>query len=183
MIRTATPADAAAIQAIYAPEVLHGWATFEITPPGVAEITDRMARILPTYPWLVWDQDGEVLGYSYASKNRDREAYRWSVDTAIYVAPDGRGRGVARGLYAALFETLTRQGFHAAFAGVACDNPASKALHAASGFELIGVFHEVGFKHGAWRDVGWWRRPLCAHPGGHPGQPAEPIPFALLSEA
>jgi L-amino acid N-acyltransferase YncA len=179
MIRTATLADAAAIQAIYAPEVEHGFATFETTPPSVEQMATRMAAILPTYPWLVWDEAGRVLAYAYASRNREREAYRWSVDTAIYVAPDGRGRGIAKGLYLRLFEILTAQGFHAAFAAVSAGNPGSEALHRALGFRQIGLFPEVGFKHGQWRDVGWWRRPLAAHTG----QPPEPTPFSALNEA
>jgi L-amino acid N-acyltransferase YncA len=176
VIRFATIDDAAAVQAIYAPEVAHGTASFETEPPDVAEMARRIAATLPTWPWLVWDQHGRVLGYAYASRHREREAYRWSIDTAVYVSPDCRGRGIALGLYRRLFEITARQGFHAAFAGVATPNPASEALHRAVGFSLIGVYPEVGFKHGRWRDVGWWRRELAPAAG----EPAEPIPFGRL---
>ena len=139
----------------------------------------RIESILPMYPWLVWEEDGRVLGYAYASRHRERGAYRWSVDAAIYVAPEAQGRGIAKALYASLFEILTRQRFRGAYGGVAQPNPASEALHRACGFELVGVYREVGYKLGRWRDVGWWRRSLY----DAPGQPAEPIPFAELHEA
>ena len=138
----------------------------------------RIGAVLPIYPWLVWEEDGRVLGYAYASRHRERAAYRWSVDVGVYVAPDAHGRGIGKALYAALFEILTRQQFKAAYGGVARPNPASEALHRACGFELVGVYREVGYKLGRWRDVGWWRRAL--HDA--PGQPAEPIPFAELRE-
>jgi phosphinothricin acetyltransferase len=178
-IRAAAPADAAGVQAIYGPEVEHGTASFETEPPSVGEMARRIEAILPIYPWLVWEEDGRILGYAYASRHRDRAAYRWSVDVAIYVAPDAKGRGIARALYDRLFEILTRQRFRAAYGGVATPNPASEGLHQACGFELVGVYRSVGFKHGQWRDVGWWRRGL--HEAS--GQPAEPIPFAELREA
>ena len=139
----------------------------------------RIQARLATHPWLVWEGvDGRVEGYCYASSHRDRAAYRWSVDAAVYVGPASRGSGVARSLYTRLFEILTRQGFHAVFAGVTTPNPASEGLHRACGFELIGVYRQVGFKHGLWRDVGWWRRGLAAGAG----QPADPTPFAEMSE-
>jgi phosphinothricin acetyltransferase len=177
VIRTATAADAAGVQAIYAPEVEHGTASFETEPPGVEEMARRIAATLPTYPWLVCEGDGRVLGYAYASRHRDRAAYRWSVDVAVYVTPSARGRGVARALYARLFEVLTRQRFRAAYAGVAAPNPASEALHKACGFEPVGVYRDVGFKHGKWRSVGWWRRGLWESDG----DPPEPIPFARMT--
>ena len=177
-IRVATVADAPGVHAIYAPEVEHGTASFETEPPSVEEMARRIEATLPVYPWLVWEEDGRILGYAYASRHRDRAAYRWSVDAAVYVAPDAQGRGVARALYARLFEILTLQRFRAAYGGVTASNAPSEALHRACGFELVGVYREVGFKLDRWRDVGWWRRTLHEAPG----QPAEPIPFAQLRE-
>ena len=179
MIRVATAADAAGVQAIYGPEVEHGTASFEAEPPTVEEMARRIAAILPVYPWLVWDDGGEILGYAHGSRHRDRAAYRWSVDATIYVRPDAQGRGLAKALYSRQFDILTRQGFRAAYGGVAIPNPASEALHRACGCEPVGGYRDVGFKHGRWRDVGWWRRALHESPG----QPAEPIPFAELREA
>jgi phosphinothricin acetyltransferase len=175
-LRIGGPQDAPGIQAIYAPEVEHGTASFETEPPSVEEMARRIEAILPMYPWLVWEEDGRILGYAYASRHRDRAAYRWSVDTAIYVAPDAKGRGIAKALYTSLFDILTRQRFRAAYGGVATPNPASEALHRACGFELVGIYREVGFKHGQWRDVGWWRKGLWEAEG----EPEEPVPFSAL---
>lgn len=177
-IRTATSADAPAIQAIYAPNLTDAIVSFEEVPPDAGEMARRIDATLATHPWLVWESDGAVAGYAYASPHRDRAAYRWSVDSAVYVAANARGHGVAGALYGRLFEILENQGFHAAFAGITLPNPASMALHRRCGFEPVGVYREVGWKHGAWRDVGWWRRPLAA---SSPGQPPEPIPFAKLT--
>jgi L-amino acid N-acyltransferase YncA len=179
-IRVARASDAAAIAAIYAPSITEAFVSFEEAPPAPDEMAARLAAVLPTHPWLVHEEAGEVLGYAYASRHRDRAAYRWSVDVAVYLDQRAQGRGLGRALYRRLFEILERQGFHAAFAGITLPNPASVALHQRCGFEPVGVYREVGFKQGAWRDVGWWRRPLAA---SGPGQPAEPIPFARLAEA
>lgn len=178
-IRIAGLADAAALQAIYAPNVTGAIVSFEERPPSTEEMARRIAATLPEFPWLVREEDGGILGYAYAARHRDRAAYRWSVDAAVYVRPDARERGVGRGLYTRLFAILERQGYHAAFAGITLPNPASVRLHEGCGFEPVGVYREVGWKHGAWRDVGWWRRPLAPAPG----KPAEPVPFAQLADA
>ncbi|MBN9528559.1 MAG: N-acetyltransferase [Alphaproteobacteria bacterium] len=171
-IRMAREADASAIQAIYAPLVRDTAISFEDEPPSVAEMARRIRETLAVYPYLVAEEEGGVLGYVYAGPHRARAAYRWSVDVTAYVAAGGRRRGVGRALYGVLMDTLTRQGFHAAYAGIALPNDASVALHEAVGFEALGVYREVGFKHGRWHDVGWWRRPLArATP------PAEPATF------
>jgi L-amino acid N-acyltransferase YncA len=101
-----------------------------------------------------------LLGYAYASPHRTREAYRTSVDVAVYVSDAAKGRGVGKALYAALFEALATQGYHAAYAGITIPNPASEALHRAVGFIPVGIYREVGWKMGGWRDVGWWQRLL-----------------------
>ncbi|MFE0758438.1 arsinothricin resistance N-acetyltransferase ArsN1 family B [Inquilinus sp. NPDC058860] len=172
MIRLATPEDAPALQAIYAPIVAGTAISFELTPPTVAEMADRIRRTIPAYPWLVLERDRRTLGYAYAGPHRARPAYRWSVDVSAYVAEAGRRQGTGRALYERLFVLLQRQGYHAAFAGIALPNPASVALHEAVGFVPLGVYRDVGFKHGAWHNVGWWQRPI----GDRPSQPAEPRP-------
>ncbi|TSD84285.1 N-acetyltransferase [Mycobacterium sp. KBS0706] len=172
MIRLATPEDAPALHAIYAPIVAGTAISFELAPPSVAEMADRIRGSIPTYPWLATEQDGRILGYAYAGPHRARPAYRWSVDVSVYVAEAGRRQGIGRALYERLFVLLRRQGYHAAFAGIALPNPASVALHEAVGFVPLGVYRDVGFKHGAWHDVGWWQRPI----GDRPAHPAEPRP-------
>ena len=174
-IREATEADAAAVLAIYAPIVRDTAISFEETPPTVTEIVRRMRETLPAYPYLVFEENGEVLGYAYGHAHRARPAYRWSVETTIYIREDARRRGVGRALYGRLLDVLARQGFHAAFAGATLPNPGSVALHEAVGFKTLGVFSEVGFKFGRWHDVRWWRRPLNQGPPR-----GEPLSFATL---
>ncbi len=176
-IRAATEADAESVLAIYAPIVRDTAISFEETPPSADEIAQRMRSILPTFPYLVLEEDGEVLGYANGHVHRGRPAYRWSVETTIYVREDARGRGVGRALYGRLLEVLTRQGFHTAYAGIATPNPGSVAVHQAVGFRPLGVFPEVGFKHGRWHDVSWWYRPL------NEGMPAgDPLPFSEIAQ-
>lgn len=176
-LRTACAADASAIAEIYAPYVLETVISFEEIPPSASEIAGRIASTLETYPYLVFDRDGVVIGYAYAAAHRARPAYRWSVDVTVYVAAHAHGRGVGRALYAALLKRLSRQGFHAAFAGIALPNDKSIRLHEAMGFIHLGTYSEVGLKFGAWHDVGWWRRPLAE---GLPS--ADPIPFPMAGD-
>jgi phosphinothricin acetyltransferase len=158
-VRPADPdRDAAACAAIYAPHVEPGPASFEEHAPDAAEIARRM-RV--AHAWLVAEEDGAVAGYAYASPHRDRAAYRWAVDVAVYVGDAFMRRGVGRALYAALLPLLAERGFRAACAGIALPNDASVRLHEAFGFELVGVYRRIGFKAGAWRDVGWWQLDLA----------------------
>jgi len=171
-IRLARDADAEAIAAIYRPIVETTTISFETDAPDAAEIRRRVADTLPGYPWLVCDIDGEVAGYAYATKHRVRAAYRWSVDTSVYIDESRRRLGVGRGLYQSLFAILAAQGFVNAFAGIALPNPGSVGLHEAVGFAPLGVYRRVGFKFGEWRDVGWWQLALKAHEAS-PGVPLD----------
>jgi L-amino acid N-acyltransferase YncA len=175
-VRAATPADAEAIRAIYAPVVEHTAISFEQHVPTVEEMRARMTAGPTRLPWLVASPSGspdEVAGYAYAAAHRSRAAYRWSVETSVYVAETARGLGVGRMLYAALLPVLTRLGYVSAYAGVALPNPASVALHESAGFRHIGTFPRVGHKHGRWHDTGWWWLPLdqAAAPDGEPPAP------------
>ena len=169
-IRHATPDDAAAIQAIYAPIVDATCISFEVAAPTVAEMRARIVATTLTHPWLVSeDAAGSVDGYAYAGRHRERAAYQWSVDVSAYVRADSRGRGVGKALYERLFEVLVAGGWCQAFAGIALPNAASVALHESLGFEPIGVYRNVGFKMASWHDVGWWQKPLQL-----PAQPRAP---------
>lgn len=160
-LRVATPDDAGAIAAIYGPIVSDTAISFELDPPSVAEMRARIENILQRLPWLVsLDELGLVNGYVYASKHRERAAYRWSVDTAAYVREDSRGRGVGRRLYQALLDELTCLGYFQAFAGITLPNAASVGLHEAVGFRPLGAYRRVGYKLGSWHDVGWWQKSL-----------------------
>jgi len=174
-IRTATAEDGPAIAAIYDPYVRNTAISFEEVPPTASEMSERVRATLPTHPFMVFQEADTVIAYTYASRHRDRAAYRWSVDVAIYVAPGGHRRGIGRALYTRLLGVLERQGFHSAYAGVTLPNENSVGLHEAMGFRPVGACDEVGFKLGRWWTVGWWRRPLC---GGSPGR--EPTPYADL---
>lgn len=153
-VRLAHPGDAAAVAAIYAPSVTRAATSFELTAPSPDDIADRIAAGSPHAPWLVLVRDGEIAGYAYASRHRERAAYQWSVDVTAYVREDARGSGVGKRLYGALFDVLVRLGYFQAFAGIALPNAASVALHESMGFAPIGVYRQVGFKHGRWHDVG-----------------------------
>ncbi|MFO1237852.1 MAG: arsinothricin resistance N-acetyltransferase ArsN1 family B [Alphaproteobacteria bacterium] len=176
MIRLARTEDAAAIRAIYAPYVADTVITFETEIPGLEEMTDRIAKTMSYWPWLVEERDGAILGYAYASQHRSRAAYRWSVDVAIYVAPGAHRQGLGRSLYRPLFDILKAQRFRAAFAGITLPNAASVGLHEAMGFTPVGVYRDVGYKAGSWLDVGWWQLDL----GAPHGAPPEPLPLAAL---
>jgi L-amino acid N-acyltransferase YncA len=162
-IRLAQSDDAGAIQAIYAPVVTHTPISFETVEPTVEEMRQRIEKTLKDFPWLVYVDAGEVLGYAYASQHRVRAAYQWSVDVSAYIHERCRRQGIGRKLYMSLFELLRRQGFYNVFAGITLPNPASVALHEAMGMEAIGVYEKVGYKTGAWHDVGWWQGLLQAH--------------------
>jgi L-amino acid N-acyltransferase YncA len=187
MTRLAREDDAAQVQAIYAPVVRDTAISFETEPPGVAEVRRRIREVLTRFPWLVRERDGELLGYAYATRHRDRRAYQWSVEVAVYVARHARGAGVGRSLYLPLLDLLAAQGLVTAYAGITLPNPASVGLHEALGFTPVGVFREAGFKHGAWRDVGWWQRRLRepavppAPPTALPAMPAAAVRTALAS--
>ena len=156
-IRLATDADAAAIAAIYRPVVESTAISFEIDPPDANEMGRRINETVVFYPWLVYEVRGEIAGYAYATRHRVRAAYQWSVDTSVYVHPEFRRYGIGRGLYVSLFGILGAQGYFNASAGISLPNPASVALHESVGFEPLGVYRRVGYKLGAWHDVGWWQ--------------------------
>ena len=160
-IRAANVADAEAIAAIYAPIVSETAISFEWTPPTVEEFGERIAKTLTKYPWLVaTDEADQIAGYAFAGSHKEPTSYQWSVNTSIYIRADSRGRGIGKALYTELFRHLVALGYHRAFAGVALPNPTSIALHESVGFKLVGIYKNVGFKFGVWRDVSWWQRDL-----------------------
>lgn len=175
-VRVATRADAEAVAAIYAPYVSGTAISFEETPPSPSEMAERIAEILTTHPFLVYDPGDGVIGYAYAGPHASRAAYRWSCTVSCYVAPGRTRQGIGRTLYGELLAMLKAQGFHSVFAGAALPNAGSVGLHEAMGFVHLGTYREVGYKHGRWHDVGWWRLGLAEGP-----PVSEPIPFPVLS--
>lgn len=171
-VRSATPADASAIRAIYTPVVADSAISFEETPPEEAEIVRRMLSE-PRLPWLVATRAQVVVGYAYAAIHRARGAYRWSADCSVYLHEEERGRGTGRRLYQQLIDELTGLGYVTVFAGIALPNDASVAVHEAMGFVPVGIFQQAGFKQGSWHDVGWWQLALMRPPS----TPVEPRPW------
>jgi L-amino acid N-acyltransferase YncA len=161
-IRFATPADASAVAEIYGPFCEDSPITFETERPTVPEIENRIRGIVERFPWLICENENEVIGYAYAGPHRDRAAYRWCVDVAIYLSEKRRGQGHGTALYTVLFELLRIQGYFQAYAGVTLPNPASIRLHQRLGFEAVGIYRQVGYKANAWHDVSWWALSLQA---------------------
>ena len=176
-IRPARAEDAAAIAAIYAPYVLGGTVSFESEAPDARAMRARMAASDGLYPWIVatnGEDDAGVLAYAYATRFRDRPAYRYVVETSIYVAGAMVGQGAGRLLYAALVHTLRAQGFTQAIGVISLPNDGSISLHEAVGFRRAGVYREIGYKQGRWIDVGFWQ---CAL-NDSVTPPVEPRPFS-----
>ena len=174
IVRMAGSSDGAEVAAVYRPWVEGTAISFELEPPSAEEMSRRIASVLAFAPWLVCEIGGRVRGYAYASRHRERAAYQWSVDAGIYVHEDERRRGIGRLLYGSLFALLRLQGFVAAHAGITLPNAASVGLHEALGFRRIGVYPAVGYKLGAWHDVGWWQLRLVETAG----QPSPPLSLA-----
>jgi L-amino acid N-acyltransferase YncA len=177
LIRHADPdADAAACSAIYAPFVLDGVASLEEQAPGPPEFAGRIERISQAYPWLVAAVDGAVVGYAYGSRHHERASYRWAANVAVYIASSHHRAGVGRALYGALLPLLARQGLYVACAGITLPNQASVALHERFGFTAVGIYRRIGWKAGAWWDVGWWELQLRdTDSGGPPAEPGPPV--------
>jgi phosphinothricin acetyltransferase len=172
-IRSARPSDGDAIAAIYRPAVDGSVISFELEAPTADVMAQRIAETTRAYPWLVCEVDGVVAGYAYASRHAERAAYRWTVNVSVYIAPAFHRRGIGRGLYLSLFAILEAQRYRLACAGITLPNAASVGLHESMGFVPVGVYRRVGYKLGAWRDVGWWQRPLAADDGRALSEPID----------
>jgi L-amino acid N-acyltransferase YncA len=173
LIRAADPhRDAAACAQIYAPYVSGSAVSFEDDPPDARQLHNRIERITQTHPWLVAETEaGAVAGYAYATHHRDRAAYRWAADVAVYVGREHQGCGVGTRLYGALLPLLAERQLRTAVAGITLPNPASVALHERFGFTPVGVYRNIGWKAGAWQDVGWWQLELLPPTEGKPPEP------------
>jgi phosphinothricin acetyltransferase len=169
-VRDATARDAEACAAIYAPYVTDTAITFETEPPSPAEMVERIAAAQRTHAWVVLADGDRVVGYAYGRPYKPRAAYRWSCEVSVYLEPGRRRTGGGRALYQALLARLAERGFRTAVAGMTLPNDASVGLHRAMGFEPVGTYRRIGWKHGAWHDVAWTQRAIAD--GQDP--PAEP---------
>lgn len=163
-IRDARRSDVPAMLAIYAPFVEHTAVSFEYEVPTEAEFARRLEEHQAAFPWLVCEENGRVMGYAYAGRAFERAAYGWNAEISCYLAPELRGRGVGRRLYARIEEILTRLGYYKLFAVVTSANAPSVAFHRALGFREAACFRNVGYKQGGWYDVLWLEKTLCDRP-------------------
>ena len=161
MIRMAEISDAEAIVSIYNYYVANTTITFEERQVSVEEMAGRIKDIQSTgLPWFVIEDAKQVVGYAYASKWKTRSAYRFSVETSVYLKSSCHARGLGSRLYEALFAALSSQGIHAAIGGIALPNESSVYLHEKFGMKKVAHFEQVGFKFGQWLDVGYWQKVL-----------------------
>ena len=160
MIRIAREADVPEILAIYAPYIENTTITFEYDIPSEEAFLQRFRALTRQFPWLVWEEDGRVLGYAYASAPFERDAYRWCAEDSVYLLPEARGRGIGTKLCLALEKVLTFQGYHRIYALITAENTASVTFHQKLGYALRGDLPEAGFKFGRWIGVIWMDKAL-----------------------
>jgi L-amino acid N-acyltransferase YncA len=160
-VRDGSAHDAAACAAIYAPYVTHTAITFEIDPPPPAEMARRITAARRTHAWVVLEDEGRVVGYAYGGPFNSRAAYRWSCEVSVYLERGRQRTGGGRALYTVLLACLADRGFRTAAAGMTLPNDASVGLHRAMGFEPVGIYRRIGWKHGAWHDVAWVQRAIA----------------------
>jgi phosphinothricin acetyltransferase len=157
MIRSATVDDATSICGIYNHYVKTAVITFEEIPVSINEMEGRIRTVLSKYPWLVWEEEGEILGYAYINKWRDRSAYRYSAEDSIYIKDGAQGRGIGKKLLSALLEEARKAGIHTLVALIAMPNEQSAAMHEKFGFKKAAEFVEIGYKLDRWLNVGHWQ--------------------------
>lgn len=176
IIRPIQSKDTEEVLSIYAPYVQNTSITFDYELPSKAEFIDKIESIRHDYPWLVCLSDNKIVGYAYGSKHRYKTAYKWSVESTIYVAQGFHRLGVARLLYESLFKILKSQGFFNVYAGVTMPNVSSEEFHKSMGFTEIGIFKNIGYKLGKWHDVKWFQ----FHLAEHIENPKEPVSFDAI---
>lgn len=161
MIRLATHADVPAILAIYTPYILETAITFEYDVPTMEVFTARFDGIIRRYPWIVWEENGEILGYAYASDAFERAAFAWDADLSIYLRMDVRGKGIGSRLYDCLEQMLKKMGYHNLYALITGENMASVRFHERRGYECLGRLKQTGYKLNRWHDLYWYGLRLC----------------------
>lgn len=162
---------------IYAPFIKETVVTFEENVPSVAEFSKRAKDYTQQYPWLVAEADGIIAGYAYASKYRERIAYQWVAECSIYMRSDYKRTGIAKNLYAALFDILQLQGIYRVYAVIGIPHEESTRFHEKMGFQYFATYKNTGYKLGQWRDTGWYQYVLK-----HPDKsPRPPVPYPQLN--
>lgn len=182
MLRFATPKDAPALLAVYH-QYIDTSVTFEYALPTVEEFRGRIENISQDYPYLVWDEDGMILGYAYAHRFHERAAYQWCAELSVYLDKSTHGKGLGTKLYTALMDILRLQGVRNVFGCITFPNDKSIALHEAMGFELVARYRDAGYKSGCWHDVVWYEKSIA--PSAEPPAPIksiQDIPAAALAD-
>jgi len=179
MIRIATPKDSNAILLIYARYIRDTSLTFETDVPSEQDFAVRIQAYLENWPWLVYEHNGIIAGYAYASRYRERSAYQWSVECSVYIHDDYLRSGIASQLYTTLFALLQAQGFNNVYAVINLPNDRSVAFHEKMGFQYFATYEKVGYKLGKWKNVGWWQLQL----NEYIEEPPAPIKFESLPAA
>ncbi len=172
MLRFATPADTPALLAIYA-QYIETPVTFEYTLPTEAEFRRRIENISADYPYLIWEEDGRVLGYAYAHRHMEREAYQWNAELSIYLDRGAHSRGLGTRLYTALIDILRLQGVRNVYGCITLPNDKSTGLHESMGFSRCCVYHSAGYKCGKWHDVCWYEKAIAPYD-------SPPAPFCSI---
>ena len=160
MLRIATEADVPAILDIYAPYILDSTATFEYDVPAETDFLQRFRDITVQFPWLVWEENGHILGYAYASAPYSRAAFQWCAEPTVYLKPEARGKGIAAALYGTLEKILKLQGYQVLYALITAENTPSVRFHEKCGYVLRGDFPACGFKFGRWLGLYWMEKRL-----------------------
>lgn len=166
-LRFATEKDCRSLLAIYA-QYIDTAVTFECRLPSEEEFAGRIRAIACNYPYLACEEQGRIVGYSYAHRQMEREAYQWNAELSIYLDRAFTSQGLGRRLYGALLELLRLQGVKTVYGGVTLPNAGSEELHRALGFQLLGIYHHTGFKCGKWHDVGWFEKALAPYADNPP---------------
>ncbi|MCC8108568.1 MAG: N-acetyltransferase family protein [Planctomycetes bacterium] len=174
-IRFATPADSRAILDIYA-RYIDTTITFEYTLPALEEFTARIVAVTTFYPYLVYEEDGRILGYAYAHRFMERAAYQWGAEWSAYLAPAATGKGLGKKFYAVLAGILALQGVRTVYGIVTIPNEKSQALHQSLGFTQAGYYRNAGYKNGTWCDVAWFEKTI----GDYAAAPAPVVPAHSL---
>ena len=171
MIRIALESDIPAMLAIYGPYVQHTTVSFEYEVPTREEFARRFREITAQFPWLVWEEEGRVLGYAYAARPFERAGYAWCAEPSIYLCPDARGRGIGAKLYALLEAILAEQGYRVLYALITGENRASLRFHEKCGYSTAMVLPDCGWKSGRWLDLYWMEKRLkiSENPSAFPG--------------
>lgn len=176
-LRIVREEDAGEILKIYRPYIEDSAASFETVLPSLSEMEERIRNCMADYCWLVWEEEGKIRGYAYASRNHTRAAYRWAVDVTIYIDEGWHGQGVGKALYSALFSILRLQGYYNAYACICLPNQGSVGIHESFGFKPAAHYSQIGYKFGKWWDIGWWELFLR----DKNDVPTEPIPLSRLN--